>query len=332
MGKGAGPTPDFKGAAEQQGDSSKQNIGQQTLANRANQSSPFSNEQWSQGPDGSWQRNLGFSGGLQAGASSLSDQAGQALGQPLDDSLFGPVMGGDAARDQAITGAYNQATSRLDPQWDQRMNSEQAQLSNMGLDPNSEAARTQMGNLGRERNDAYGSAMNSAIGQGTQAGQAVFNQNAQQHQMALADALRRRSAPIEQMGQLQSLFQTPGYNTAGAADATNYFGAQQAQSGWEMQNAQMQNQFWGDLAGGVMGMAGSAAKLSDERLKQDIERMPIEAMPGVPFASWEWKHSPGFRETGVIAQDLQKVAPHLVHEGPGGFLLVDYSFLTPRGP
>jgi len=58
---------------------------------------------------------------------------------------------------------WNQAKSRLDPQWDQRMDSEQTRLANMGFSGNSAARSQDMGDLYRGRNDAYGSAMNSAI-------------------------------------------------------------------------------------------------------------------------------------------------------------------------
>src|ERR1051325_6100685 len=126
MGKGAGPAPDYKGAAQQQAQSSQQAIGAQTAANRPNQSTPFANEEWTQGPDGQWQRSLGFSGGLGAGAASLGNEAGAALGTSLDPSLFGGVGSGDDARNQAIGAAYGQATSRLDPQWAQRENQESA--------------------------------------------------------------------------------------------------------------------------------------------------------------------------------------------------------------
>lgn len=329
MGKSAGAQPDFRGAAEQQGQSSQQAVNTQTQANRPNTNSPFSSEQWTKGPDGSWQRDLGLSGGLGTGASALGAEFGAATSTPLDPSLFGGVADGSQARNQAIDAEFGQAVSRLNPMWDQRENQERSRLANMGLDPNSEAARTSMGSLGRERNDAYTSALNSAIGSGREAGTAVFNQNVASNQLALANALRRRSAPLEMMGQLRSFFDQPGFTNAGAGDATNYFGAATANGNWQQQDADRQNQFWGDLAGGIMGAAGSAAKLSDARAKTDIRRLPIEAMPGVPFATWQWAegHEGSGPTFGVIAQDLQKVAPHLVRPRADGFLTVDYSFL-----
>jgi hypothetical protein len=119
----------------------------------------------------------------------------------------------------------------------------------------------------------------------------------------------------------------PGFQGAGQAETQQYLGAGQQDWNSRLQDAQSQNQFWGDLAGGVMGAASSFAGLSDERAKQSIERLPVEALPGVPFASWEWRGSSGPRFLGVIAQDLQKVAPEWVHADADGLLRVDYSFL-----
>lgn len=76
----------------------------------------------------------------------------------------------------------------------------------------------------------------------------------------------------------------------------------------------------------MQGAAG-AASFSDARLKQNIERLSVEAIPGVPLATWEWKHQPGTRHVGVIAQDLAKVAPELVGTRDG-FLTVDYAGLA----
>jgi hypothetical protein len=112
----------------------------------------------------------------------FSAAAGQALGQGIDSRLgqintqAGPGTG-DEARQQAIDAAYGQAQSRLSPQWDQRESAQRTQMINQGLDPGSQAYDSQMGNLGRERNDAYTSAMASAIGQGTAAGHTAFMDN-----------------------------------------------------------------------------------------------------------------------------------------------------------
>jgi hypothetical protein len=86
---------------------------------------------------------------------------------------------------------------------------------------------------------------------------------------------------------------------------------------------------WGQLAG--VGISALPFLLrSDERLKKNIIRIEHEVLPGVPLASWEWKNGPKGRFYGVIAQDLEKVAPQYVHVHPCGYKMVDYSFLDHR--
>ena len=115
MTSGAPAPPDFQGLAQQQANAQNQQVSQQTQANRPNQSSPFASLTWQVGPDGRPMQSSQFSGALGGASSALQQQAAGALGSPLN---FGSVPGltsGADARDQAITSAYGQATSRLDP-------------------------------------------------------------------------------------------------------------------------------------------------------------------------------------------------------------------------
>jgi len=174
-GKNSPTPPDFTKAAEAQGASA-----------RPNQNGPFGSVQWTQGPDGKWTQNASLNPQLSQAASGLEAQAAQNASTPM--------MTGEDARKQAIDSAYGQASSRLDPQWSQREEQQKSQLIAQGLDPSSEAYQREMGNFERSRNDAYTSAMNSAIGQGTAAQQATFNEN-----------LASRELPYTQLGQLQGL-------------------------------------------------------------------------------------------------------------------------------
>jgi hypothetical protein len=280
LGKGSGaPTaPDFTAAAEAQARSGQINT-----------------------PFGTWNgQNLGFAGPLQQGAEGLM---GQIAGQ-------GALPTGDAAREQAIQAAYGSATSRLDPMFGQREESLQSQLANQGLDPGSEAYGNAMGSFGRERTDAYTQALASAIGQGTQAGNAIFQQG-----------LQGQMAPYQQLGALAGLLrgnQGPQTQYLNAANA----GYQGALQGYGIDQAGKNSQM-----AGASQLASMAALASDERLKVNIERSTLEAIPGVPFATWEWAHEPGTRVYGVIAQDLEAVAPEYVKTTDDGLKLVDYSFL-----
>lgn len=315
--KSAPPPPDYSGIAQQQ-----------SQDNRPNITTPFGQQQWGKDANGNTTMQTGFTGGMGEAAAGLQGQMA-GLSQPMDWSQFGPLDDGSAAREQAISSAYGQATKRLDPQWAQRDEAQRAQLANQGLDPNSEAARGAMTDLGTQRNDAYTSAMASAIGQGTAAQAATFGQNMAARQQAIAEALRKRGQPMSELQQMQGFLQMPGYNQDNGALA-----AAIAQGNYGMQSAQMQNQMLGDVIGGAGQLAGSGALLfglSDERAKCHVQRLDVEALPGVPFATWEYLpeyDSSGRRHLGVIAQDLERVAPQYVTTRPDGLRVVNYAFLS----
>jgi hypothetical protein len=277
-GKGAQAPPDFAAAAEKQAQSGRINT-----------------------PFGTWNgQNLSFNGGLGQGAQNLMGQIGSQ----------GALPTGQEARDQAISSAYGQATSRLDPMFAQRDQALQSQLANQGLDPGSQAYDAAAGNFGRERSDAYTQALANAIGQGTQAGNVIFQQGVQS-----------QNQPYNQLGSLAGLLQ------GNQGRETQYLNA--AGQGYQGQQNQYATQQAGknSLLGGAAQLAPLAIMASDERLKINVERSTLEALPGVPFASWEWAHAPGERHYGVIAQDLERVAPQYVRETPDGVKMVDYSFL-----
>lgn len=244
------PPGDYKGASEEE---SKKNA----QLNRPNSSTPFASQQWTQDANGNWQVDTGLSGGLGAAAGEVGDQAHMALSQPLDLSGLPQLDSGEGARDQAIKAAYGQATSRLDPQWTQRDEQLRQRLANQGLDPDSEAGKNATHEFGQERNDAYGSAMNSAIGQGTAAGNSVFQNSLMARQTALAEALRKRGQPLAELGALQGLMQQPQFNQV---QGPQYLNASMAQSNdaWRAWQAQQQQQ--ADMFGGIGDLAGAAGQ------------------------------------------------------------------------
>ena len=87
---------------------------------------------------------------------------------------------------------------------------------------------------------------------------------------------------------------------------------------------------------GALGSAGQAFSLfgSDRRLKKNIRR--IGSRDGVAFYSWDWNdlgQSVGVSDhptVGVLADELERAHPDLVHMGPHGFKMVDYGGLQDR--
>ena len=74
---------------------------------------------------------------------------------------------------------------------------------------------------------------------------------------------------------------------------------------------------------------------SDERLKDNIELIsnPIEKVQSLKGVTWSWNDLASETQkltpsVGVIAQDVEKVLPQLVHDRDNGFKGVDYAKLT----
>ena len=286
---GGGPTaPDFTSA-----------VNAQAASGHINQTNPFGSTGWTQGPDGRWTQNTQFSGGLGQGVANLENTIANQNPEDVTN-----------ARNQAIESNYSQAASRLDPQWAQREEAQRSQLANQGLDPGSQAYDTAAANLGRERNDAYTSAMNNAIQQGNQT-QAV--------------QMQQQNQPYQQLGELNSLMST---GLTGTGPQTQYLpAAMQAYQG-ALQNYGIQQQGKNSMMGGGSELGAAALLSSDEVLKANVVRSHMEAIPGVPWATWEWKDAPGRRHFGVIAQDLEKVRPDLVGRDASGHLTVNYGGLV----
>lgn len=321
MGAQQPAAPNFTSAAQQTANSANQAADRTTRANRPNQVTPFSTVGWSQDKQGNWTQTTSLSPELQAATTGAA---------PIDWNQFGTINDGAAARDQAIDASFGAARARLDPMWDQREAAQRTRLANQGLDPNSAAARNADRNLGMARDDSYQMALANAIRSGTEAGNSVFQNSMTSRQQAIAEALRARGMPFEDIQRASSLLGgAPGFMGASGQRGTDFLGAAGMQNDDAWRRYIEQQRQAADTASGVMSGVGSLGQLalfaSDARLKRSIRRLPAEAMPGVPFATWEWADGSG-RGFGVIAQDMQRAAPHLVHRRSDGMLLVDYSF------
>lgn len=201
--------------------------------NRPNQKSDYSNTSWTYDPDtASYVQKTQLNGPLAGANQNLQKQWSDMLAKPMDD--------GTAARNQAIDASYGQATSRLDPQWDKRSSATQTQLMNQGLDPSSEAYKSAMQDFGNQRNDAYSSAMNTAIGQGTAAGDSAFKNN-----------LAARNNPLQLMEGMQGLTKQNAFNPMGSAPTEQWLNSAIAENNSRIGQATQMNQNAADTAQGV---------------------------------------------------------------------------------
>jgi hypothetical protein len=103
--------------------------------------------------------------------------------------------------------------------------------------------------------------------------------------------------------------------------------AQRINAGVGANNAEYQSRVTGGLLSGAGAALGSV--FSDERVKRDVVRHADEVIPGVPRATFEYRGQPGVEYEGVIAQDVERVAPGLVGETREGVKVVPPA-LAPR--
>lgn len=333
---GAPAPPNFQNLAQQQAGAQNEQLAQQTQANRPNQSNPYSTSSWEQGPNGQWSQHTAFSGPLAGASAALGQQAAGAMGSPLNfGGVPGLTSGGDA-RDQAISAAYGQASSRLDPQFSQKRQALSTQLLNQGLQPGSTAYDRAMGNLGMQENDAYSQAMANAIGQGTSAGNALFQQSLQGRQQGINETMQQREQPLNDMLRMMGLTQQQGFSQAGMGVAPQLLQAGGMQNAANMAQWQANQQQMADMLGAGMqlgGTAGQLAMLSDERAKLGIQEHGVEVLPGVPLVTFRYRPEVGLGDglyVGVSAQRLAKVAPEHVRERPDGLLEVSPRFAPRR--
>lgn len=299
----------------------------QTQANRPNQTNAFgASSSWSIGPDGRPTQTSSFGGPLGDAVGSLSGQVAAANANPLDLDALPGLQYGEDARKAAVESGFGQARSRLDPMWDAREEATRTRLLNQGLDPESAASQKAMGDFERARTDAYDTALASAISRGGEEAQRMFGQSATARGMTLSEQLQKRNLPLEQLRGIQGLGGQAGFAMDQGLNAAGMQGAQAWQRYLQEQG------MLGDVGGGIGQVLGAAGALlpvllSDARTKMNVEHLPVGPFPGVQWATFEYRHAPGRRAFGVIAQELERVRPDMVVRRGDGLLLVDYGKL-----
>ncbi len=86
-------------------------------------------------------------------------------------------------------------------------------------------------------------------------------------------------------------------------------------------NAQQQG--LANTMGGLTNLASTAFMFSDRRLKSRIKRVGTHDI-GVGIYEYDMA---GYRQRGVIAQEVEAVRPDLVKRHPSGYLMVNYGEL-----
>jgi hypothetical protein len=202
VGKKSPKTPDVVGAAQEEGEQSRETARDKTYADRPDQYSTMGSNTWGQtmvrdpatgemvtkwtqnqtlSPDMQNLYNTQMQTNQQLGstAAAMGDRITAEMGMPLNWEQFGDVEAGPQAsgvigagigpttgpegfewdgqsqRQAAEDASYGRATSRLDPQMEQRRQELEVRLRNRGLRAGDQAYESEMAAYGRDSTDAY---------------------------------------------------------------------------------------------------------------------------------------------------------------------------------
>ena len=256
-------------------------------------------------------------GGLQ---DSMMGQVRDSMGRPISMADL-PTISGDYAK----TG-YDAIMSRLNPQLDDQRKSFDTQMANQGITLGSEAYNNAFKNQSQSANDARIQAGLQGIGIGQQ--QQNQQMALQNQQYGLLSSMRDR--PLNQLNALRagsqvqapSFINAPQQATTGGVDYNQVAGLQN-QYNMGLYNSKVgQNN---NLMNTLGGLGGAAIGLfSDERLKTNIQRIGTHDTLGIGIYKYE---KFGVPEIGVLAQELEKVAPDAVSMHSSGFKVIDMGVL-----
>lgn len=167
---------------------------------------------------------------------------------------------------------------------------------------------------------------NALAGQSFADQQSIFNAQNTQRNQYLQEQYQSRNQPINEISALLSGAQVTNPNFVNSANSqiatTDVAGLinqdyQNRLGAWQQQQAQT-----GSILGGLFGLGSSMIMASDIRVKTDIQRVGT-LDNGLPVFTFRYIWG-GPVQIGLMAQDVQKVHPHAVHD-VDGILHVNYA-------
>jgi len=283
--------PNYGNLAQQQGLLNQQAANRTTRINRPNQTNPFGSLNWSEGADGQWAQTAS----LNPADQGILDQSRQARGG-LMGQVNSNVMGGfnptlsnfgsvdaSAADYSSIPEVQRAIMGGLQPGLDRMRDRDETRLATQGLPMGSRAYRSAQEDISFRENDAE----RKALLAGVDVSKDLFgrkvdlaNLNNQTRSQQMAEALRRRQLPIQEMQALQGAEpQMPNFENfqsgsgGGAPDmygaAQDEFAAQTAQYNADQAQRQSRRRGLGGLLGTVAG-AGLGAMAGNPMLGAQI--------------------------------------------------------------
>ena len=206
--------------------------------------------------------------------------------------------------------AYQQAQGRGEfANAAQTQNYQQA----LGAGSFSNAAQAQQ----NSQNAAQAGFYNAGSAQELARQQSIFNAaNAQRNQW-MQEEYAQRNQPLNEISALMSgsQVQSPNWlNSPTSQIATTDIGGLINQNfAQQQQNYQTANANWQSTMGGLLGLGGKLAMMSDERVKENIVPMGTVFAAGedgkrkkLPISEWSYKGDPA-RHVGPMAQDVEQI-------------------------
>lgn len=263
LGKSKTPAaPDYTGAAEATAAGNLEAAKYATVANRANQYTPYGSLTWQRGatdfdpwtqrinltPEG--QSLLDQSNRTSQNLANLQDTssarvaAQQAAGWGDDKLVQSPFNPGETAQDAIMR--------RMQPQLDRSRNSAETRLANQGIQQGSEAWRNAQDDIGRQENDAY----SQAALQGISAGQQARQQGIQEQQYFNTRDLNALNALRTGSQVTNPTF--GGYAQQATTQGADMMGAANMQYNAELGATNAKNAGIGNLTSGLFSLGGAA--------------------------------------------------------------------------
>lgn len=340
------PTPDYRGMAEEQAESSRIATNQQMYFNRPEISTPFGSESWT------YQPQTDPVTGEQYTTASLQSQLTPEAQEALDAQLrvqsarsgfaegmlgrvesgyqedpnfdqFGNYVGLSGDPNEMREQAYGRMSSLYAPQREQDRSRLETQLSNQGIQRGTRAwenaMRSQSDAEMRQDMQIMQGSMAEAQGQlGMETTAANYANNLRQ--MQIAEMLQQRQTPLNELnalltGQQVSQPQMPGFQSAGRAETTQYMEAGKAQAQHEMDIYNTEQASKDALTSGLMNMGSSAMMMCDIRVKRNLEHIGYYD-DGIPCYAFQYNWGEEWF-VGPVAQEVERTRPELVVEIDG---------------
>lgn len=239
--------------------------------------------------------------------------------------------------------------SRMNPKLAQDRAALETQLSNQGIKLGSAAYDRAMNNFGQQSNDARMAAIlasgqeqsrladlaRQSAGFGNAATIDQYNAGLAGRTQNMQEAFALDNQPINKAMALASGTQVanPQFQPINVPriPTTDNAGIIQNYDQAQMQRWQAEEQGRQGMMGGLMGMGGKvlgalpwATMFSDERLKENVEK--VGKLDGHSLYSYNYKGDDK-EQIGVMAQEVEKKRPDAVKKTAGGVRMVDYGAL-----